>query len=139
MKSLQQWLNTDDVFAAQAGARITKIEEDMAQANMTVHSSHLNAGGVCQGGALFTLADLALAAVMNSEGHLTLSLQTNIIFHASAHTDDRLTATAQAVHHHHRVPTFEVRITNQDEQLIATLTAVAYRKQQNIDSILNEH
>ena len=45
MKSLQQWLNTDDVFAAQAGARITKIEEGMAQANMTVHSSHLNAGG----------------------------------------------------------------------------------------------
>jgi hypothetical protein len=44
-----------------------------------VTEKHLNAGGVCQGGALFTLADLAFAAVANSRGRLTLSLNAILI------------------------------------------------------------
>ncbi len=134
MNDLQQWLNQGDVFARDAGAQVTDISPNSSQAQMTVTTSHLNAGGVCQGGALFTLADLALAAAMNRNGTLTLSLQTNIIFHLPARVGDMLTATAREVHTHHKVPTFEVHITNQDDQRIATLTAVAYRKEQHLDT-----
>ena len=67
--NIQQFLNTNDHFAAAAGCRIIEIGEGRAVATMLVTREHLNAGGVCQGGAFFTLADLALAAVMNSRGN----------------------------------------------------------------------
>ena len=37
-------------------------EINHAIAEMTVTNEHLNGGNVCQGGALFTLADLAIGA-----------------------------------------------------------------------------
>ena len=81
---LKEFLNQSDRFAANVGARLTEVEEGRAVAEMTVTKEHLNAGGVCQGGALFTLADLALAAVMNSHGKLTFSIESTISFLHSA-------------------------------------------------------
>ena len=63
---IKEFLNKGDIFAAKVGAQLTMIGEGCAEAVMTVTHDHLNAGGVCQGGAIFTLADLALAAVMNN-------------------------------------------------------------------------
>ena len=57
--SLKDFLNRNDRFAANAGAKLVEVREGYARAEMTVTSEHLNAGRVCQGGALFTLADLA--------------------------------------------------------------------------------
>ena len=56
--TLKDFLNNGDVFARNMGASITEIREGYARAEMVVTKEHLNAGGVCQGGALFTLADL---------------------------------------------------------------------------------
>ena len=84
MTKIADFLNKNDRFAADAGCRILEMEEGRAVAEMTVTPHHLNGGGVCQGGALFTLADLALAAVMNSRGQLTFGIENNIMFMASA-------------------------------------------------------
>ena len=62
------------------GAQIVEVRDGYARAEMTVTCEHLNGGGACQGGALFTLADLALAAVMNSGGRLTLARKLSLFF-----------------------------------------------------------
>ena len=113
---IQQFLNKNDHFAAAAGCRITEMSEGRA------------VGGVCQGGAFFTLADLALAAVMNSRGQLTFGIQNNIMYLGSAHEGDVLTAEAVEVINHHKIPAVEVRITNQDGHLLCHVTGMAYRK-----------
>jgi acyl-CoA thioesterase len=125
---IQQFLNANDHFAAGAGCRIIEITEGRAVATMTVTKGHLNAGGVCQGGALFTLADLALAAVMNSRGQLTFGIQNNIMYLSSAREGDLLTAEAIEVFNHHKIPAVEVRITNQQGKLLCHVTGMAYRK-----------
>ena len=130
--SLIDFLNEGDVFAAHSGIQLTEISKGKAVAQMTVGSNHLNAGGVCQGGVLFTLADLAVAGVMNSRGKLTFSVQSSISFVRSATVGDRLTAEATEVNNHPKLPTIDVRIFNQDKQLIATLTAIGYRKDKPI-------
>ncbi len=122
------FLNQNDRFAAAAGCRITEMEPGRAVAEMTVTATHLNAGGVCQGGALFTLADLALAAVMNSRGQLTFGIENNIVFIASAREGDRLRAEAREVADHPKIPAVEARITNQDGRLLCVVTGLAYRK-----------
>jgi len=64
----------NDRFAKRAGAELLDIKEGYAKARMLITPQHLNGGGVCQGGAIFTLADLAFAAAVNS--HLTLTFST---------------------------------------------------------------
>ena len=77
MKTLKDMLSHDR-FAAETGVELLEVREGYAKARMLVTDKHLNGGGVCQGGALFTLADLAFAAVANSRNLLTLSLNANI-------------------------------------------------------------
>lgn len=126
--TLKDYLNRNDSFAAATGARLVEVREGYARAEMTVAAAHLNAGGVCQGGALFTLADLALAAVMNSHGKLTLSIESTIAFLRSAVEGDVLTAEAVELHDHRRIPYCEVKVRNQRGELVCSFTGLAYRK-----------
>ena len=129
---IKEILNKNDRFAANAGCQITEVNEHHAIAEMTVVEAHLNGGNVCQGGALFTLADLAIAALMNSQGQLTFGISNSIMFVASAHEGDTLRAEAIFVSNHHKIPSIEVRVTNQDDVLICHVTGMGYRKSQTI-------
>lgn len=116
-----------DRFATNAGVELLEIKPGYAKARMLVTKEHLNAGGVCQGGALFTLADLAFAAVANSHNQLTLSLSANITFLRSV-KEGYVYAEAMETFNHRRVPFIEVRITDEVGEPIAVMTSSGYRK-----------
>ena len=65
----------NDRFATNAGVELIEIKEGYSKARLVITAEHLNAGGRTQGGAIFTLADLALAAAANSHGTLAFSAQ----------------------------------------------------------------
>ena len=92
--TLIETLNKTDRFAANNGIQLTEVREGYAKAEMTVEECHLNGGGVCQGGAIFTLVDLAFAAVCNSHGLLTFGINNSICFLRSARLEDHLIAEA---------------------------------------------
>ncbi|MBO4593831.1 MAG: hotdog fold thioesterase [Bacteroidaceae bacterium] len=121
-------LNQSDIFARQNGIQLTEVREGYAKAEMTVGPNHINGANVCQGGAIFTLADLAFAAVCNSHGILTLGISNTIDYLTSAHLGDHLVAEATEVVNHPKMPQCVMRVTNQDGVLIATATGRAYRK-----------
>ena len=116
-----------DRFAANAGVELMEIKPGFARAKMLVTKEHLNAGGVWQGGALFTLADLAFAAVANSHGLLTLPIGANVTFLRSG-MEGNVYAEAVEVFNHHRIPFVEVRITDDAGELVAVMTSSGYRK-----------
>ena len=64
----------NDLFATNAGVELIEIREGYSKAKLEIKPEHLNAGQRTQGGAIFTLADLALAAAANSHGTLAFSL-----------------------------------------------------------------
>ena len=130
--NIQELLNRTDRFAANAGCRITEVDAEHAVAEMLVTKDHLNGGNVCQGGALFTLADLAIAALMNYHEQLTFGISNSIMFVSSAKEGDHLRAEAISVCDHHKIPSVEVRVTNQDDRLICHVTGMGYRKNQKI-------
>ena len=123
-------LNRTDRFAAHAGCKITEVDDKHAVAEMTVTEMHLNGGNVCQGGALFTLADLAFAAVANSHGILSVGVQNSISYIKSAQLGDRLSAECFEQVNHHKLPYCDVRITNQQGEVLACVTGLAYRTRQ---------
>ena len=124
---LKDYLNQFDRFAAAAGAQVVEVAEGCAKAVMTVEERHLNGANVCQGGAIFTLADLAFAAAVNSHGLATVGTANNIIYMRSAKLGDILTAEAKE-ENHHKLPFCEVRVYNQEGALICVMTGAAYRR-----------
>ena len=130
--NIQELLNRTDRFAANAGCQITEVDEQHAVAVMTVTAEHLNGGRVCQGGALFTLADLAIAALMNHAGQLTFGISNSIMFVSSAKEGDSLRAEATFVANHHKIPAVEVLVTNQENRTICHVTGMGYRKPASI-------
>ena len=132
--NIQEILNRTDRFAANAGCKITEVDDQHAVAEMTVTAEHLNGGNVCQGGALFTLADLAIAALLNNCGQLTFGISNSIMFVSSAKEGDRLRAEAVCVANHPKVPSVEVRVTNQEGRLICHVTGMGYRKANSLPS-----
>ena len=131
--TLKDFLSNNDRFAANSGCKLIEVREGFATPELTVTPEHLNAGGVCQGGVYFTLADIAIAAVMNSRQTLTFGIENNIMFLHSAKVGDTLTAEATEVYNHHKIPYVEVRITNQRGELCCVVTGLAYRKDINLD------
>ena len=124
--TLKDFLNSGDRFAAGCGARLVEVAPGTAAAMMEVTSTHLNAGGVCQGGAIFTLADLVFAALVNQGENITFAINSSIYYHVSARVGDKLRAEGRLSCDHHRIPSVEVVVTNQDGVRIATFTGQAY-------------
>ena len=106
--TLKDFLSQNDRFAANSGCLLKEVREGYARAELVVTSEHLNAGGVCQGGAYFTLADIALAAVMNSRGTLTFGIENNIVFlHSAASPTSMANSVASSqVWHTEKPPIF---------------------------------
>ncbi len=74
----------NDLFAENAGVVLLEVREGYSKAKLEIKPEHLNAGARTQGGAIFTLADLALAAAANSHGTLAFSLSPTSLFYGQA-------------------------------------------------------
>jgi acyl-CoA thioesterase len=116
-----------DIFAAEAGVELLETGNGTARARMEISPRHLNGGGVCQGGAIFTLADLAFAAAVNSHAQLTYSVWASIQFF-KAESSGCLYADAKEIFNRGKLATAEVRITNESGELVATFSSTGYHK-----------
>lgn len=121
-----------DRFATDAGIELTEIRKGYGKAKLEVEPRHLNAGGTTQGGAIFTLADLALAAAANSHGKLALSITSSITFLQGSAPGDTLWAEAKERHTGRKTGHYQVDVTNQKGDLIATFEATVYRKEKEL-------
>ncbi len=116
-----------DQFAKHTGIELLEAGKGYAKARMEIKTIHLNAGGVCQGGVLFTLADFAFAVASNSHGVLTFSITSSINIFRSEKSG-YLYATAKEVFNHKKISNCEVQITNENGELVATFNGNGYRK-----------
>lgn len=121
-----------DRFAARAGARIVSVSPGRARASMRLSDRHLNGVDVAQGGAIFTLADLAFAAAANSHGTVAVAVNVAISF-VKAAARGTLTAEAREVARSPRLSTCVVRVTDESGDLVALFNGTAYRKKEALD------
>ena len=136
--TLQERLNNDDKFAKSIGAQLTEVREGYACAKLTIEDRHLNGAGVCQGGVIYTLADLAFAAVANSHGILSLGISNTITFIKSAQLGETIKAECTEQVNHHRLPYCDIKVTNEQGEILAIVTGLGYRmkKDFNFDELM---
>jgi len=121
-----------DRFAASAGARLLSVSPGRARARMRLSDRHMNGVDVAQGGAIFTLADLAFAAAANSHGTVAVAVNVAISF-VKAAAKGALTAEAREVARTPRLSTCVVRVTDGAGELVALFNGTAYRKKETLD------
>ena len=110
----------NDLFAEKAGIVLMEVREGYSKARLEIKKEHLNAGNRTQGGAIFTLADLALAAAAN------------ITFLRASGEGDTLYAEARERYIGRSTGYYQIDITNQQNELIATFESSVFRKDQQV-------
>ena len=83
-----------DRFATDNGITLDEVDERHAVTSMTLGDGHRNAFGGVMGGAIFTLADFAFAALTNSREKVTVAQQVSVNY-LSQPKGGRMIATAR--------------------------------------------
>ena len=117
----------NDRFATEAaGCRVVSGERGRAVCSMELADVHRNATGNVMGGAIFTLADFALAICCNIGEEPTVSVDSSISFFRSTQ-GAALTATAVCDKPGRHLGFYTVTVEDDLGKQIAKMTATCYR------------
>jgi acyl-CoA thioesterase len=100
------------------GLRTLEARPGQASVELEVRASHLNSASILHGGALFSLADQAVAVASNLHDRIAVLGSATIHMLRPAREGDRLVATAHEERRGRTLSLYSVRITR-GEQLIA--------------------
>lgn len=116
-----------DAASQAMGMRLLSVAPGQAQVGMSVRADMVQGHGTCHGGYLFALADSAFAFACNSYNEATVAIGCSIDYVAPARLGDTLTAQASEQSRSGRTGNYDVRIENQNGQLIALFHGKSYR------------
>lgn len=127
-KEVLEYFSHDRYAVDTTGIEILIAEKDHAKTRLKVRDGHLNADNNVMGGCIYTLADYTFAIAANVDNLPTCTLSSNIVFNAPAR-GEYLYAESSVVKSGKTIATFEVRVTDENQRLIATSTMMGFRKQ----------
>lgn len=116
----------DDLFAYENGMTLVALGDDWAETSMEIKDRHRNAMGQVMGGAIFTLADLALAAASNNVHQYSVAQTVSISF-LSATRGSKLFAKARCIKDGRTTGVYVVDVTDDLERHIAQFTGTSYK------------
>jgi acyl-CoA thioesterase len=108
-----------DQMAQALGIILDGMEPGRSRLSMTVRDDMVNGYGMCHGGMIFSLADCAFAYSCNSRNRKTVAAAATIEFIRAAQLGDRLTAVAEERSLVGRTGIYDVRVVDQNGDLIA--------------------
>ena len=108
-----------DSASQRLGMSLDHVAPGAATLSMTVTESMSNGHGNCHGGYIFTLADSAFAFACNGYNQLTVAQNCSITYISPGRIGDRLTAEAREVSRKGRSGIYDIRISNQNGDLVA--------------------
>ena len=130
MNALKRFFDGDR-YAKLSGIKLVKVSPGAATAQMRIRSCHLNALGIVQGGAIFTLADFAFAAASNTHGRIAVAINVSITYMKAA-SSGILVAEASELSVNPNLGSYTVNVTDRSGVLIAVFQGLVYRKSANL-------
>jgi len=119
----------DDHFAFDlCGISIDAIGDGTAECSMKLEQKHLNANGVAQGGAIFTLADICFTVAANSAEGMMVSHSADIHYLRPG-TGSCLYASASRINEGRTTGLYRVDVTDQNGKLVAYAAITGFRVQ----------
>lgn len=131
MEKIKSFFARQDHFARHVGIELLDVEAGKAWAKLDIAPHHLNGVKTVHGGVIFTLADFAFAVASNSHGKIAMGINTSTSF-IRAVSGGTLFAEADEIAINHKLATYQVRVTDQDNDLVAQFQGTVYRKKDSI-------
>lgn len=116
-----------DAFSRWLGIELVEMKRGYVRLECPIREEMLNGIGTLHGGVTFAMADSAFAFACNMENRRSVALDLSISFTKAGHVGDVFTVICQEVQSTRRTGLYEVRIQNQDTDLIALFKATCYR------------
>jgi len=118
----------NDHFATEAcGCRVLEASRGHAVCAFDIAPIHLNAMGNVMGGAIFTLADFALAIACNMGEEPTVAVN-NTIEYLNSSKGSTLIATCDADKSGHNLGFYTVEVKDDLDTPVAKMTATCFRR-----------
>ena len=121
---------TKDNFTVSNGMKIESVAPEFATVSVPLKKEHRNAAGGIHGGLIFTVADFAFGVHANASGILTVS-QSASISYLKPVKGEKLFATAKPLHLGRSTVTYEVGVSDDGGNLVATVTINGFRLGEN--------
>ena len=122
-------------FAKKMSMSLIDIDRGYAVVEMKPQIDTENIFGMTHGGAIFSLIDEAFQLSCNSHGTVALALNVNVTYHRAPDRKSILRAESKEVHCSKKTATYEIKVTDESDILIASCTALAYRKGEKLASL----
>jgi acyl-CoA thioesterase len=116
-----------DAFSRWLGIEVLEVREGYSKIRMTLRDEMLNGFGIIHGGIAFSLADSAFAFACNNRNNLSVALDTSINFTKTTLPGEVLTAEATEQHNGRSTGLYQVRITRNEEEVVALFKGVCFR------------
>ncbi len=115
-------------FTRKFNLKLVDLQEGYSKVSMVFTEDMENIFGMAHGGALFALMDEAFEIASNSHGTMAVALNMNINYISSPAKCSCLTAEAKEISKTKKTATYEIRVTDSQDNLIASCQALVYRK-----------
>ena len=115
-----------DRFATTSGLVLDELGEDYSVASVILNDDHKNAYGGIMGGAIFTLADLAFAALSNNIHQPTVAQQVSINY-LGAPKGEKMIARAYVKKDGKRTCTINVDVTDDTGRDVAQFIGSGFK------------
>jgi len=115
-------------FAQKFGIKLLDLDDGYSKVEMKFTPDMENIFGSIHGGALFALIDEAFEAASNSHGTVAVALSMAITYVSSPSANSILVAEAREFSRTHRTAVYEIKLSDDGNNPIASCQALVYRK-----------
>jgi len=117
-------------FAQKFELRLTALEEGYSRVEMVFRPDMENIFGTAHGGALFAVIDEAFETASNSHGTMAVALNMNVTYISSPSPGSKLIAEAREFSRTAKTASYDIKVFDAENNLIASCQALVYRKGQ---------
>ena len=119
-------------YAQKLGMNLVLLEPGHAIVEMTPSEGLENIFGMAHGGAIFSLIDEAFQVSCNAHGTVAVALNMTVTYHLPPDKNSTLRAESKEIHRSRKTGTYEIKVTDDKDRLIASCMALAYRKSERL-------
>ena len=117
-----------ETFAQELKMKLVELEDGHSVVEMIYNPQKMNnMHDLAHGGALFGLMDEAFEMACHTKGTIAVALNINVTFVTSPKPGSKLRAEANQVSETRKTASFDIKITDQEGNIITTCQALAYQ------------
>lgn len=128
----------NESYARKLGLRLVSLAPGHAVVEMRPQNDMDNIFNMTHGGAIFSLIDEAFQVSCNSHGTVAVALNVSVTYHQAPDKNATLRAESKEIHCSKKTATYDIKVTDQSGNLIASCMALAYRKGHNLPFLNNQ-